>query len=140
MFPLLSGEASLNMNLEKKDSSKTEHQGVVVSDAELLKLPVSREKIIAAQKEDKTLVTINSVVLLDIAEGNTFAYFLNDLLMRKWSFHADKNLDWNVVYRIVIPFSYRQHVLSLAHDHQLAGHLGVTKTYNRILSHLFWPG
>ncbi len=31
----------LNMNLEKKDSSKTEHKGVVVSDAELLKLPVT---------------------------------------------------------------------------------------------------
>ncbi len=58
MFPLLSGEASLNMNLEKKDSSKTEHQGVVLSDAELLKLPVSREIIIAVQKEDKTLILI----------------------------------------------------------------------------------
>ncbi len=31
-------------------------------------------------------------------------------------------------------------ILCLAHDHQLAGHLGVTKTYNRILSHFFWPG
>ncbi len=79
MLPLLSDEASLNMNLEKKDSSKTELQGVVMSDAELLKLPVSREKIIAAQKEDKTLVTsFNSVVSLDIAEGNKFAYFLDD--------------------------------------------------------------
>ncbi len=128
MFPLLSGDASLNMNLEKKDSSKTEHQGVVVSDAELLKLPVSREKIIAAQKEDKTLVTtFNSAVSLDIAEGNTFAYFLdNDLLMRKWCSHADKNLDWNVVYQIMVLFSYHQHVLCLAYDHQIAGHLGVT--------------
>ncbi len=142
MFPLLSGEASLNMNLEKKDSSKTEHQGVVLSDAELLKLPVSREIIIAVQKEDKTLATyFNSVVSLDVAKGNTFAYFLDDdLLMRKWCSHPDKNLDWNVVYQIVVLFSCRQHVLCLAHDHQLAGHLGVTKTYNRILSHFFWPG
>ncbi len=138
----MAGDASLGINIEKKNRSKTENKGVVVSDAELLKLPVSREKIVAAQKEDKTLVTpFNSVVSLDIAEGKKFAYFIDDdLLMRKWCSHADKNLDWNVVYQIVVPFSYRQHVLCLAHDHQLAGHLGVTKTYNRILSHFFWPG
>lgn len=31
-------------------------------------------------------------------------------------------------------------MLSLAHDHELSGHLGITKTYNRILRHFFWPG
>lgn len=142
MFPLLSGDASMDMNLEKKDGSKTENKGVIVSDAEILKLPVSRERIISAQKEDKTLVTsFNSALSLDGAKENKFAYFIdNDLLMRKWCSHVDKNSDWNVVYQIVVPFSYRQHVLCLAHDHQLAGHLGVTKTYNRILRHFFWPG
>ncbi len=40
MFPLLAGDASLGMNIEKKNRSKTENKGVVVSDAELLKLPV----------------------------------------------------------------------------------------------------
>ncbi len=59
--------------------------------------------------------------------------------MRKWCSNA-KDSDWDVVYQIVIPSPYRQHVLCLAHDHQLAGHLGVTKTYNRILQHFFWPG
>ncbi len=99
-------------------------------------------RIVAAQKEDKTLVTtFNSAVSLDVAKYNKLAYFIdNDLLMRKWCSHADKDSDWNVVFQIVVPFSYRQHVLCLAHDHQLAGHLGVTKTYNRILSHFFWPG
>ncbi|XDV36854.1 hypothetical protein PO909_006570 [Leuciscus waleckii] len=142
MFPLLSGDTLLDVNLEKKNSSKIENKGVVESDAELLKLPVSREKIIAAQKEDKTLVAaFNSAVSLDVVKDKKFAYFIDkDLLMRKWCSHADENSDWNVVYQIVVPFSYRQHVLFLAHDHQLAGHLGVTKTYNRILSHFFWPG
>lgn len=28
----------------------------------------------------------------------------------------------------------------MAHDHILSGHLGVTKTYNRILRYFFWPG
>uniref|UniRef100_A0A671PSE2 CCHC-type domain-containing protein n=1 Tax=Sinocyclocheilus anshuiensis TaxID=1608454 RepID=A0A671PSE2_9TELE len=133
MFPLLSGDTSLDMSLEKENSSKTENKDVIVSDADILKLPVSRERIIAAQKEDKTLVnSFNSAIALDVAKDNKVAYFIdNDLLMRKWCSHVDKNFDWNVVYQIVVPFSYRQHVLCLAHDHQLAGHLGVTKTYNR---------
>lgn len=28
----------------------------------------------------------------------------------------------------------------MAHDHPWAGHLGVTKTYDHILQHFFWPG
>ncbi len=28
----------------------------------------------------------------------------------------------------------------MAHDHQLAGHLGVNKTSDQMLRHFFWPG
>lgn len=31
-------------------------------------------------------------------------------------------------------------VLKLAHEHSWSGHLGVTKTHDRILQHFFWPG
>ncbi len=41
--------------------------------------------------------------------------------------------------QIVVPVCYRQTVLSLAHDHDLSGHLGIKKTYHRILKHFFWP-
>ena len=27
----------------------------------------------------------------------------------------------------------------MAHETPLAGHLGVSKTYNKILNHFFWP-
>ena len=43
--------------------------------------------------------------------------------------------DWGTVYQTVIPTE----VLSAAHD-GLASHMGVTKTYNRIRQHFFWPG
>ena len=36
--------------------------------------------------------------------------------------------------------SYRDNVLSIAHDIPLAGHLGVNKTTDRILQHFLWPG
>lgn len=60
--------------------------------------------------------------------------------MCKWKSHVDARGDWNAVYQIVIPTGLRQNVLSLAHDHQWSGHLGITKTYDRILRHFFWPG
>lgn len=47
---------------------------------------------------------------------------------------------WDLTCQIVLPTAYRQQVLCLAHDHDLSGHLGITKTYNRILRHFFWPG
>lgn len=53
---------------------------------------------------------------------------------------ADPDSDCNAVYQIVIPSEYRQYILYLAHEHVLSGHLGVTKTYHRILRHFFWPG
>ena len=69
-------------------------------------------------------------------------YFVkNDVLMRKWrprdvpSFEA-----WRVFYQVVVPPPYRNEVLKLAHETPLAGHLGVNKTYRKILNHFYWPG
>lgn len=39
-----------------------------------------------------------------------------------------------------IPTPLRQQVLSLAHDNNWSGHLGITKTFDRVLRHFFWPG
>ncbi|KAK3548134.1 hypothetical protein QTP70_004875 [Hemibagrus guttatus] len=33
---------------------------------------------------------------------------------------------------------YRHLVLSVAYEHPWSGHLGITKTYNRVLKHFFW--
>jgi len=41
---------------------------------------------------------------------------------------------------VVVPTSYRSQVLGLAHDHPWSGHMGITKTYERVLRHFFWPG
>lgn len=39
-----------------------------------------------------------------------------------------------------MPTTYRSQVLSLAHDHPWSGHMGITKTYDKVLEHFFWPG
>ena len=58
--------------------------------------------------------------------------------MRKWK---PRNVpdDWRGVLQIVAPTAYRGKMLRVAHD-AAAGHLGVTKTYDRILRHFYWPG
>ena len=42
--------------------------------------------------------------------------------------------------QIVVPSPYRAEILTLGHDNPLAGHLGIRKTYNRILRHFLGPG
>ena len=60
--------------------------------------------------------------------------------MRKWrppNESADE--DWAVHHQVVVPESYRQEIISMAHDTPLSGHLGVNKTYHKISQHFYWP-
>lgn len=43
--------------------------------------------------------------------------------------------DW----KIVIPTKNRIEILKLFHDNQLAGHFGISKTFNKIISLYYWP-
>lgn len=83
-----------------------------------------------------------AVVAGDGVDSVSSGYFIrNGLLMRKWSpLTSSAADDWSVVTQIVVPVPYRMTILNLAHDNPLAGHLGVTKTFDRILRHFFWPG
>ena len=61
--------------------------------------------------------------------------------MRKWrppDVAADD--EWTVNHQIVVPRAYRPEILNLAHETPMSGHLGVNKTYHKILNHFFWPG
>lgn len=63
---------------------------------------------------------------------------LNGLLVRKWLSHRDTAVG-EPLLQVVVPTELRQKVLQASHG-DVAGHLGVGKTYNRILKHFFWPG
>ena len=61
--------------------------------------------------------------------------------MRKWtSPKMSSQDDWSSVFQIVIPSSFRPDILRLAHDHCLAGHLGIRKTWDGVVRHFYWPG
>ena len=43
-------------------------------------------------------------------------------------------------WRLVVPTEYREKVLWEGHDEPFSGHLGLEKTYDRIVREYYWPG
>ena len=152
----MSRKAKNDEEIDLSDSFMTEQDGgfvpvVSVSDqkvnethlVEAGRLSLSRDQLIAEQKNDQKLSCLfNDAVSEGEVESVARGVFLKDgLLMRKWSpLSASVQDDWTIVKQIVVPHRYRSEILSMAHDNLLAGHLGVNKTYDRILRHFFWPG
>ena len=65
-------------------------------------------------------------------------YVKNDILMRKWrppDVSADDECTVN--HHIVVPRAYRPEMFNLAHETPMSGHLGVNKTYHKILNYFF---
>ena len=57
--------------------------------------------------------------------------------MRKWVPSGDCFVG-EAIYQTVVPGKFRELVLGVSHG-DVAGHLGVRKTYERILRHFLWP-
>lgn len=127
---------------ESENVRHDRHSDTAIAESELLAEPISHEGIKTAQREDVSLTKCFSAAESPQPNKVNAAEYVieNGLMLRKWHPHRDGENEWDVVCQIVLPTVYRKQVLSLAHDHDLAGHLGVTKTYNRILKHFFWPG
>ena len=101
---------------------------------------ISRQNLIVEQSKDKELLDLFKIALTPVeAEKVSVGYLIkDDILMRKWSPTAcDNNEKGETVYQIVVPTVHRREVLELAHDLPVSGHLGVRKTYNRVLQHFF---
>uniref|UniRef100_A0A3B3H3T2 Gypsy retrotransposon integrase-like protein 1 n=1 Tax=Oryzias latipes TaxID=8090 RepID=A0A3B3H3T2_ORYLA len=103
----------------------------------------SHEDLKAAQASDKSLSSLfDNVVPEGEAEKLSRAYFIsNGVLMRKWTPPELTCEDsWGSFFQVVVPVIFRTEVLRLAHDHGLAGHMGVRKTLDRVTRHFYWPG
>jgi len=62
------------------------------------------------------------------------------VLMRRWRLlDVSADEEWRVVHQVVVPKQYRSEILHLAHEGPLAGHLGINKTYQKVLQHFYWP-
>lgn len=100
------------------------------------------EKVLyEAQKEDSTLSKLHAKIIPkdQITHYPSF-YYQNDILMRVFKpSHLSDAATWAEVHQVVLPSNLRQPVMEIAHEAH-AGHLGITKTCDRILSEFYWPG
>lgn len=104
-------------------------------------LKVGRDSLAVAQRADPSLAKCIKAVENSVHDSNSgVVYFWEEgLLMRRWK-PPKEELGWQEVQQIVLPSTYRQQVLKLAHENFLSGHVGITKTYYRISRYFFWPG
>ena len=100
------------------------------------------KKLVIEQDNNPELKDLGqrALTLQEAEEVPVCFYKQNGVLMRKWRPpDAPASDEWQVVHQIVVPKVYHKEVISIAHDSPMAGHLGVRKTHDRILSHFWWP-
>uniref|UniRef100_A0A3P9C6A9 Gypsy retrotransposon integrase-like protein 1 n=1 Tax=Maylandia zebra TaxID=106582 RepID=A0A3P9C6A9_9CICH len=103
-----------------------------------LSLEINKKELVSAQQSDPTLVSCFSAANSSDQYPRVYSVE-DDVLMRTWYPPTAGDLGWNVFKQVLVPQQYRPKVLGLAHD-SFSGHLGIRKTYHRILRHFFWPG
>jgi hypothetical protein len=103
--------------------------------------PLTRERLVCVQKEDQELALLWSKSFsLEELENVPVYYFMKDIiLLQKWRPpDATVEVEWKVVYQIVVTEAYRREVMSLAHDSPMDTHIEANKTYT-ILTHFHRP-
>ena len=104
---------------------------------------VSKAELQEWQKQDPTLQQAREVAYPEGGDqGEERVGFLcqDGLLYRRWRPKGTESGDVQGCEQLVLPRRCRSLVLRLAHDIPFAGHLGVTKTKDRILQRYYWPG
>ncbi|KAJ8035354.1 hypothetical protein HOLleu_22553 [Holothuria leucospilota] len=132
---------NLNDSQDCESPGPTHSEGV---EQEKLKMSdtLHRDQLSVQQQHDEELQPLIAGALTEDESRDVPVcfYFKNNILMRKWR-PPDAPLDeeWRIYHQIVVPRTYRREILSIAHEMPFAGHLGVNKTYHRILNHFYWP-
>ena len=104
---------------------------------------LSKSQLIQEQQTDPE---ISKLILWALPEDEISQvpmcyYIKNGILMRKWRlFDVPADDERAVYHQIVVPKSYRQEILSIAHESSMSGHLGINKTYHKIINHFCWLG
>ena len=89
---------------------------------------LSKSQLIKEQENDPELNSLFQRATTDseIDQIPTCNYLRNGIVMRKWRLpEMSVDDEWQIMHQIVVPKSYRQEILILAHETPLAGHLGV---------------
>ena len=104
---------------------------------------LSKSQLIQEQQTDHEIskLIFRALPEDEISQVPMCYYIKNGILMRKWRpFDVPADDEWAVYQQIVVPKSYRHEILSIAHESPMSGHLGINKTYHKIINHFYWPG
>ena len=104
---------------------------------------LSKSQLIQEQQTDPEISKLiyRAVPENEISQVPMCYYIKNGILMRKWRpFDVPADDEWAIYHQIVVPKSYRHEILSIAHESPMSGHLGINKTYHKIINHFYWPG
>lgn len=128
------------MAKDKQKEAGTGHDSCHDDDITNVDIPwsVSRSELVVEQQGDESLRSLWELVQpVGEVKNHAQCYFVQDkVLMRKWVPQCDDFVG-EPVYQVVVPTKLRNIVLQISHDQ--SGHLGVRKTYDRILRYFFWP-
>ena len=94
-----------------------------------------------AQQSDTSLIQLhNKAIPKDNILHPPSYYHQDGVLMRMYKPPQLNDDDtWAECHQIVLPQTLRHPIMEVAHA-GLAGHLGINKTYTRLLAEFFWPG
>lgn len=87
------------------------------------------------QEKDASLISLwKEAKRSDELDENFVGYYVDSgVLMRNWRpLEAPANEHWKEKKQIVVPQVYRQKILELAHEGNLAGHLEIRKTLEKM--------
>ena len=104
---------------------------------------LSKSQLIQEQQTDPEISKLIFKALPEdeISQVPLCYYIKNGILMRKWRpYDVPADDEWAVYHQIVVSKSYRHEILSIAHESPMSGHLGINKTYHKIINHFYWPG
>ena len=104
---------------------------------------LSKSQLIQEQQTDPEIskLIFRALPEDEISQVPMCCYIKNGILMRKWRpYDVSADDEWAVYHQIVVPKSYRHEILSIAHESPMSGHLGINKTYHKIINHFYWPG
>ena len=97
---------------------------------------LSKSQLIQEQQTDPEIskLIFRALPEDEISQVPMCYYIKNGILMRKWRpFDVPADDEWGVYHQIVVPKSYH-------HESPMSGHLGINKTYHKIMNHFYWPG
>ena len=102
---------------------------------EIADMKVDKEDLVKLQSEDESLGSVKRKIAEDKSNKGEWFELKSDILYRFVSDEVGRTYK-----QLVVPKTLRRRVMEQAHCSIMGGHLGITKTKDRICSSFYWPG